>query len=49
MRAQLAVGLDGIVAAYQRTVYEPLYGGVERVFVRSSSSEGRGRAATARP
>ena len=45
MRAQLAVGLDGIVAAYQRTAYEPLYGGVERVFLRSSSSEGRGRAA----
>jgi|GEM_PF-1804712 len=42
---QLAVGLDGLVAAYQRTAYEPLYGGVERVFLRSSSSEGRGRAA----
>lgn len=48
MRAQLAVGLDGIVAAYQRTAYEPLYGGVERIFLRSSSSEGRGRAAGSR-
>jgi len=48
MRAQLAVGLDGIVAAYQRTSYEPLYGGAERVFLRSSSSEGRGRAAGSR-
>jgi hypothetical protein len=48
IRAQLAVGLDGIVAAYQRTAYEPLYGGVERVFLRSSSSEGRGRAAAPR-
>jgi hypothetical protein len=48
LRAQLAVGLDGIVAAYQRTAYEPLYGGAERVFLRSSSSEGRGRAAAAR-
>jgi hypothetical protein len=48
LRAQLAVGLDGIVAAYQRTAFEPLYGGVERVFLRSSSSEGRGRAAASR-
>lgn len=48
MRAQLAVGLDGIVAAYQRSAYEPLYGGAERIFLRSSSSQGRGRAVTTR-
>jgi hypothetical protein len=36
-RAQLVAGLDGIVAAYERTPsYEPEYGGVERVFLRSA-------------
>jgi hypothetical protein len=44
MGAQLVAGDSGIVAAYQRTAYEPLYGGVDRVFLRGASPRGRGRA-----
>lgn len=43
-RVQLVAGEGGVVATYQRTAYEPLYGGVDRVFLRGGSSEGRGRA-----
>ena len=42
--SQRIVFAGGSVAAYQRTAYEPLYGGVDRVFLRGASPPGRGRA-----
>lgn len=44
--AQLVAGDAGIVAAYQRTAYEPVYGGVDRVFLGTGTTLGRSRASS---